>query len=113
MKKAATWFVENALIAAALVVVAGAGAGLYQAREVTANSYEVISRIYPKAKPELQQYIRDSFEDGKVTRWNYVAIVRDALKEPGAIIDATMAESSIEAERANLRKIIAEGNPNG
>ncbi len=113
MKHALKWIVENTLLAGAMVAAAAIAASVYVAGEISAGEYEMISRVYPKAQPPLREHIQQALAGGKITRWEFRDLFREAMDDAGGVMGWTRPESTVEAERENLRQTIAAGGKNG
>lgn len=112
MRNVIVWIAQNTLIVLALLTAAAVAAIVQQTREVKASDYESMSRMYPRGPAEVRQHIRDALAGGRVTMWDYTLILREAM-ESEAMMSWSRHSGSLEFERENLRRVVAQDKPHG
>lgn len=85
MNKAAEWFLKNAALPLAMVAIASAAAGLYQASEVTANNYRTLRNSFKEGTPAYRVAVAEAMRSGKVNRWEYTGLLRQYWQENRAL----------------------------
>lgn len=94
MNKAASWFLRNAALPLAMVTMASAVAGLYQASEISANNYRTLRNSFKEGAPAYRVAVAQAMRSGKVNRWEYTGLLRQHWQENRAL--------SVEFTAANL-----------
>lgn len=89
--RAGEWFLKNAALPVAMIVLASAAAGLYQAGEIQANEYRALRTTFKLGPPAYRVAVAEAMRSGKVNRWEYTGLLRQYRQEKGGLRVASNA----------------------
>lgn len=101
MNKAAEWLLKNAALPLAMVAMASAVAGLYQASEISANNYRTLRNSFKEGVPAYRAAVAEAMRSGKVNRWDYTGLLRRYLQENSALL-VEFTATNLAEERVDL-----------
>lgn len=101
MNKGLEWFVKNAALPTAMVVIASAAAGLYQAGEVKANDYRMLRNSFKKGTPPYRVAVAEAMQSGKVSRWEYTGLLQQYRQE-NRVLSVETTATNLAEERVVL-----------
>ncbi|KWF77605.1 hypothetical protein WL93_26710 [Burkholderia diffusa] len=78
---------RSAALLAALMSLAAVAAVVFQTREINAQEYRLLRDAFKAGTPELRASIAGYMTDGKVSRWEYSAIVRQQWPTQPPMLD--------------------------
>jgi len=104
MKNIIMWAYQNTLITIGMVAATAITAGIYQSSEISATQYRVLVESFPNVHSPLKQHIKQSFSDGKISRWKYADLFRELMDELHGI--ALIPSDDLNQEREALKHLV-------